>query len=395
MTTVDCWYSGGMARGIADGADNASARAFHGPQRSHRSSDALSRRERSRSQIDWQTMHRLDEISAELETLQLSKRSAIDDILPCLRGLLETENVIVYSVAERLQGWSLDRWHHDGQADLMQEQLVRVFKDASHDMFPYSPLCPNPEGRNRPVEAISWLNRVAPGTFEASAMYKAVFAPLRLHHHKQLRVLLCDGPTLLAWFGMIHDGRVTRRHYHLISSVIPAMQRRLKVERQLAAGAGHSPDVGVLLDHIGAPALLLGPQNVIREANESGRALLAQRRKDVLRAIEGTVAGPSNELHAELTPVSVPGLPTSWLVIFRASSDARSEQCVAAAARRWRLTPRQQQVLAGVVQGHSTATLAALLAVSPRAVELHITRLFDQAGVNGRAALVAHVLCLK
>ncbi|MGE5181252.1 MAG: LuxR C-terminal-related transcriptional regulator, partial [Acidobacteriota bacterium] len=87
------------------------------------------------------------------------------------------------------------------------------------------------------------------------------------------------------------------------------------------------------------------------------------------------------------------GAPIGWLAIAAARSrDARLTEAVAVASARWRLSARQQQVLAAVVRGDPTTTIAANLGVSERAIELHITALFDRAGVASRAALVSLVL---
>jgi DNA-binding NarL/FixJ family response regulator len=59
---------------------------------------------------------------------------------------------------------------------------------------------------------------------------------------------------------------------------------------------------------------------------------------------------------------------------------------------RWQLTPRQGEVLGLVSRGLANATIAAALGCGDRAVELHLTALFDRAGVESRAALVARVL---
>lgn len=65
---------------------------------------------------------------------------------------------------------------------------------------------------------------------------------------------------------------------------------------------------------------------------------------------------------------------------------------VTIAASRWKLTPRQAEVLRLIVQGESNATIARQLGISHRAAELHITAIFDRAGVASRSQLVAAVL---
>jgi DNA-binding CsgD family transcriptional regulator len=59
---------------------------------------------------------------------------------------------------------------------------------------------------------------------------------------------------------------------------------------------------------------------------------------------------------------------------------------------RWGLTPRQREVLGRVAGGDATGTIAAALGISERAIEMHLTALFDRVGVDSRAALVARVL---
>ena len=65
---------------------------------------------------------------------------------------------------------------------------------------------------------------------------------------------------------------------------------------------------------------------------------------------------------------------------------------VAAGGTRWTLSQRQVAVLEHVARGLANATIAALLGVSERAIEHHVTALLQRAGVTNRAGLVAAVL---
>jgi DNA-binding NarL/FixJ family response regulator len=95
----------------------------------------------------------------------------------------------------------------------------------------------------------------------------------------------------------------------------------------------------------------------------------------------------------EVTPLRTDGRTSGWLVVVRDESIAgRIAACVREASRRWRLTPQQSRVLERIIRGQSNAAIAADLDVSERAVELHITALFDKINVDGRAAMVAAVL---
>jgi DNA-binding NarL/FixJ family response regulator len=67
------------------------------------------------------------------------------------------------------------------------------------------------------------------------------------------------------------------------------------------------------------------------------------------------------------------------------------EARVATAAARWSFTPRQREVLELLLEGVTTRAIAATLRVSERAVELHITAMFDKTQVENRAELCAAV----
>lgn len=56
---------------------------------------------------------------------------------------------------------------------------------------------------------------------------------------------------------------------------------------------------------------------------------------------------------------------------------------------RWRLTPRQTQVLAGLSRGGSNREIAAQLGLSDRTVELHVTAILKRSGLENRTRLAA------
>jgi DNA-binding NarL/FixJ family response regulator len=56
------------------------------------------------------------------------------------------------------------------------------------------------------------------------------------------------------------------------------------------------------------------------------------------------------------------------------------------------LTPRQAEVLELVAQGLSNRTIADTFRVSQRVVEIHVSAIFDKAGVESRAALLSMLL---
>ena len=333
----------------------------------------------------------LADIEAELS--RFGSGCAIDAVLPEVHRVLDTETVLVLTPAESLGGLDVARFHAVGFADPagLRDAFVDVFRRQPLRYAWYNPICPEPEQRNRLVEAHDLME---PGELEQSYIYERLLRPLGLHVHRQPRVLLCDGASLLAWFGSFHTGVISAQQRKLLAQIAPLMHRRLAVERRLGRTAAQ-PALGGALEHIGAPAFVLAGPDRIVDANAAGRALLDTRRADIAAALAGavTVENARGELEIEVVPLRMNGCPDLSLAIIRAGTrEVRIEASVAAAAARWQLTPRQREILTRVLRGDASPTIAADLGVSRRTIELHLSALFERTDTTTRAELVAAAL---
>jgi DNA-binding CsgD family transcriptional regulator len=330
-------------------------------------------------------------IEAELRVLRLGEASAIDTVLPEVRRLVGTQTILVVTPVERGDGLAIDRFHSDNFDDPehVKRTFARFFETAPTRYAWYDAVRPEPEQRNKVLEAHDLMG---PGEFESSTVYQQVLVPTGLHQDRQPRILLCEGPSLLAWFGAFHPDRVEPRHKKFLALLAPALRERLIIERRLESAPRTAAALEVALDQLGAPALVVGPTGVVLEANEAARALI-ETRTDVRTALRERLAGRPASLPFELISLRERGAPDAWLAILPPRSpDERIRASIARAITRWRLTKRQVEVLERVIDGHTNASIAAVLGVTVRAVELHVTALFDRAGVNSRGALVARVL---
>ena len=213
-----------------------------------------------------------------------------------------------------------------------------------------------------------------------------------MHRYHIYRALMCDGDVVLAWFGIYHPLALTSSQRKQINSVLPALRKRLAYERMLAIGPLLSAALDAVLDHIAAPALVVGADGRLIEVNEAGRTLLATRRASA-KAITATLANEQASIPIDLTPLDDRGAKNHWLAVLRTSTeDSRVGDALARAASRLGLTRRQREVLEHVITGKSNATIADALRVSERAIEQHLTAIFDRAAVYSRAALVTYVL---
>lgn len=335
----------------------------------------------------------LADIDAELT--RFGATNAIDTVLPEIHRVLQTETVLVLSPAESLRGLDVARFQAVGFAepDGVREAFAEVFRRQPLRYAWYDPIRPEPAQRNRVLEAHELMK---PGELEQSYIYERVLRPFGLHEHRQPRVLLCDGASLLAWFGSFHTGQISKPQRRLLARIARSMHRRLSVERRLGSSTAQ-PALGVALDHIGAPAFVLAGAHRIVEANAAARALLDSRRADIAGALAGAVtigaAAPADQLEIDVVPLRMRGGPDLSLAIVRSGTRAaRIAAQVSAATARWRLTPRQREILARVVRGDASSTIAAELGVSRRTIELHLSALFERTQTTTRSELVAAVL---
>lgn len=335
----------------------------------------------------------LADIDAELRTIHLDRSSVLDQLLPAFRELLDTELFLVVTPIERSQGGLvLDRFHVSGIADpsRLRYRFSEFFKNAPQRYAWFDAVRPEPEQRNRVLDALDLMSQAE---YEQSAIYHKVMLPMGLHGHRQPRVLLCEGPSLLAWFGTFHPMRATRRQRNLLRTLARRVHRRLLIERRLDRAPRSFAALETCLDRIGSPAFVLGKGGAILEANQAGRALLDTRAVEARASLRDCLRGRPSVLPFELTRLDEQAAPDSWLAILPATSRGdRIRAAVDRASSRWALTPRQRDVLGHVVDGRANVTIAAYLRVTVRAIELQVTVLLERASVDSRSALVASVL---
>ena len=103
-------------------------------------------------------------------------------------------------------------------------------------------------------------------------------------------------------------------------------------------------------------------------------------------------AGAPNEGGGESIPLLDQEVSRRFLMILKSvppeSAPIASTQ---AAVARWKLTAREMQVLDLIARGLTNSSIAETLAIRVGTVEFHLAKIFDKAGVDNRATLIARL----
>ena len=334
------------------------------------------------------------ELRDALECARLDGSWDLDEPMARLREVVGGQNALAVRMRESPSSWAMDLFGWDGTTDREQFQLrfQRFFATAPRRYAWYDAVSPEPEQRNRVIEAIS---RIPPGELQASRIYSEVLHPLGLARHKQLRVLVCDGPSLLAWFGIFQEEAVEARQRRILTQLVPSLRRRLMFQQQLRDVPRVARAMTAALENIGAPAFILDADGRIDEANSAGQASLVRAKRELAAALRDAVARRATHLAVDLTPLRERARTIGWLAVLRmdtAVGEAAAGVKATSAAVRWALSPRQSEVLGLIVRGASNARIGAVLRISERTVEDHVAAIIGRAQVGSRAQLIAKVL---
>ena len=307
----------------------------------------------------------------------------LPDLVAQLPALIGAEHACTFLVRSEGATRDLEFFHGAQMPAGIFPAYQRWLLSAPTHHAAYDPARPDPRQRNLALRS----GDVAALTGSRPLPVNKSFLPrFALAEKDQMRALICDGASLLAWVGAFRERPFARSEQRLFQAVVPALQRRLGLERLLDEAQRQATEIGAALEEVPAAAFVLGRTGAVLHANAAGRAQLERDRS----LVEGTLAAalrgkaPGVQL-ARLTPEG--GLRLAILQLPAADPAPR----VAVARLRWRLTPRQAQVLELVAQGRSNRALAATLGCAESTAELHVTALLEKSQCESRAHLIARL----
>ncbi|MHB8878454.1 MAG: response regulator transcription factor [Myxococcaceae bacterium] len=328
---------------------------------------------------------RVRDIAGSLRTLVDGGPGGLDTALPEIAGLVGFDKAVAYGFAPQTASLELDLWHQYNTQANARAVLDGWLRGKTVGWTTWNPFRPDPSQRNVAVTAAQIARRA---DLERLPVTREIFPKFGLSGCDQLRVLVCEGASLLAFVGGWRQDPFTPRERRLLQALVPAIQRRLSVERLLGRAPFALSALGAALEQIPAPAFVVrGADAGVLHANEAGRVLLDGDRRGLALELRAALRGRGPG-EFSLTRLTGRGLGEHYLAVRRAAQPGLATK-LRMAARRWGLTPRQVDVLAQLATGAANRTIAAELGCGESTIELHVTALLHRSGSESRAALVA------
>lgn len=306
-------------------------------------------------------------------------------VLERLRAAFDARVASRYLPERERDGWSIQSIDVEAGSRSRSEAIRRHVAPAIQEQLNgspfYNPLKPAMPQRNRAL----LLSDVTTATGRSVASIAEYMSKLRLAHHDQIRVLVCDDSHLLSWLGVLGDQTFDKTDREALQSVVPALANRLRFDQLVHDAAHATATLEATLDAMQVPCFVLHASGRVLEANAAGRSLcdLNPGLKAQLASVPGH-PDSSFQLH----PVRVRGVPARYVVTLRGRSQSASSR-LAERASRWRLTERQTTVLGWLVQGLANKDIASRLNIVLGTVELHVSAILRKARVDSRTALIA------
>ena len=347
---------------------------------------------------------RLKELREALGIIRVGAPSILETFLPEFGSLVSSRGC-AYGVRVEEEEYEISFCHVSGveaaRVQATMKTIADVVRAPKRQLGFYTPARIERWQRNRAIafprnSEVLRMAAALPGplatqrrSFEASSKqaYESAFAKLGVTDDCQLRVLVCSGPSLLAWIGAFRHEPFGAQDRRILQGLAPALQRRLAMERQWEDATFSAEAVPVLLENIPGAALIVNASGRIGHANAVAAALLERDARGLREKIGDALRGAPLPPFMQLTRISASGWPACYLVVLNNEKDPFGR--VKLARQRWGLTQREAEILAHLASGAPNKTISALTDCAVRTVEQHVTLILAKLQVENRAAAIA------
>jgi DNA-binding CsgD family transcriptional regulator len=331
---------------------------------------------------------RVRELAVALGRVPLDSPPALDAHIGEIRDVLEADVAMAYGIVDAGDHLDLDFVHGSGTAKLarVREEFadwLRRFPDRT-GWAAYNPIHPEPDQRNEVLCTRHFRTPIA----------RYLYPKIGVDGNDCIRVLVCDGATLLAWVGIYSSQAFAEWQSSGLKRLVTPLRKRLIVERALARHSATAAALEFMLESTPNVAFIVSDRGTIEAGNGLARAALRANRSATVDALRATLRG-ANDAGYIATPLQGRGEQCWYLALGRESFRPFHLTRAAAAQSRFHLTPRQTEILELVLQGMSGVVIARSLEISPKTLEKHMAGLYDRVDVANRAELVARVAALQ
>jgi len=303
-----------------------------------------------------------------------------------LRELSGASRACLYVLAPAERGLRVDSIYSSAMAPRFRDTFDRFLADKVVGWTGFNPLCPEPWQRNVALDEHDIRPRVGDVTSE-----REFYPSVGMRGFGTTRVLLCDGPQLLAYLGLFDAAPSVQRTKHVLRRLEFAFRRRMRMEHLLRSDSPLASALETALAQLGTAALLVDRRGHVLAANELGRRKLESDAAGArCELLEGVRRG-SDTTRFRMVPIRMTGGPDAYLALARAPAHPNGMR-LADAAVRFGFTHRQCEIARLVAEGHSNRGIAVRMGIAERTVEAHMTAMFEKTGAESRAALVARLL---
>jgi len=311
-----------------------------------------------------------------------------------VREIFDAHNAVIYCPEPRAAGWDLEfsEWagRDSEERRAAHRKLVRAAPPEAPNFAAYDPFVVEKAQQNRTL-TIRDLVALEPA---AAGPHRRLWDALDARQEDEVRVLVCRGPRLLAWFGMVRETPFSKGEVRAFHTLVEPLRERLLAEHATRAGRLEQSLIDAVLELVAEPCFVFGAGARIEFANAAALEMLERaEQRACLEALRDAVVRGRRHADFTLTSLAERGCPGYTLAVQTRRNEARAS-AVGRACRAWNITGVRAAVLERLAAGGSNKEIAVALGTTEVSVERHVTALFRASKTRSRAELLSRLFDL-